>query len=128
MQKIVKIKDGEIKISVPFDEGAEVFVEISKVPKERSLRALRFYFAAIVGAICDSTGYHKEDVHEYLKMELNPKEFPDLKTGEVKTIGGSTRGMTSDEFALYTLKAKEIAEWVGAKIGTVDEYYESLRK
>ena len=128
MQKIVKVKDGKIEISVPFDEGAEVFIEISKVPKERSKRANRYYFAAIVQEICNRTGYTKDDVHEYLKMELNPKEFPDLKTGEIKTIGGSTRGMTSDEFAVFTLKAKEICEWCGGKIGTVDQYYESIRK
>jgi len=128
MELIKKVKDGKIEFPVPFEEGEEILIQAEKVPRLRSLRALRHYFGAIVTAICKKTGHSKEDVHEYLKMELNPKEFPDLKTGEIKTIGGSTRQMTSSEFAIFTAKAEEIAEWVGAEIGTQEQYWDSLSK
>lgn len=123
---IRKVKDGKVEFPVDHEDGTELLVQAERVPPRRSLRANRYYFGAIVRAICEKTGHSREDVHEYLKQELNPKEFPDLKTGEVKTIGGSTRQMTSQEFSDFTTKAAEIAEWVGAEIGTVDQYWNSL--
>lgn len=124
---IRKVKDGKITVETPlFDEGTELIIEIDKLPKMRTLRANRRYFAAVVNAICKKTGHTKSDVHEYLKLTINPKKFPDLKTGEVKIIGGSTRDMTSAEFLSFTNEAERISEFVGAEIGTEDQYWSAL--
>src|SRR5512146_1950649 len=115
---IRKVKDGKVTIETPlFEDGDLLIVQIDKVPERRSLKALRYYFGAVVKAISEKTGHTKEEIHEYLKLELNPKEFSDLKTSEVRTIGGSTRQMTKEEFTKFVHAAEEIANWAGATVG-----------
>ena len=127
LEKILTVGGGEVTIGLPeYFEGKKVLVSVELAPKMRSVRANKRYFAAIVRALSDHTGYTKEETHDMLKVTLNPKEVPDLRTGETKVVGGSTASMKSHEFADYTMKVQELCEFLGVKIPTVEEYWNSL--
>ena len=127
IEHIVTVKSGQITLKLPeYFDGKKVLVTVEPAPKRRTLKANRRYFGALVRYLSEHTGHTVEELHEDLKVTLNPKEATDLKTGEVKTVGGSTRIMTSPEFADYTLKVSELCEFLGVKIPTVEEYWNSL--
>ena len=126
IERIKKVKGGEVTLRLPEFEGRNVLITIEPVPRRRSLKANRRYFGALVRLLSEHTGHTVDELHEDLKLTLNPKEATDLRTGEVKTVGGSTRLMTSGEFADYTLKVSELCDFLGVRIPTVEEYWASL--
>lgn len=126
MSEIIReIKDGKLSVNVP---DGKYLITIESVPKRRSLRALRFYWGAIVSLIAEHTGYTKEEVHELFKAKFNRKEIPDFETGEMIVFGGSTREMTTQEFSEFTAKAEDVARYLEIRIPSIEEYWEGLTK
>lgn len=125
---ITKVIDGEVTLSLPELEGERVLITVDRVPKRRSLKANRFYFGALVRAISDYTGMVAGEVHEIFKLKFNPREVPDPLTGEIKTIGGSTRSMSPQEFEEHIFKVQEVAERLGIKVLAPDKYWDSLEQ
>ena len=126
IERITTVRDGQVTLRLPEFDGKRVLVSVEIAPKLRTVRANRRYFGVLVRYLAEHTGYTVEELHENLKVTLNPKEAVDLKTGETKTIGGSTRIMTSQEFSEYTLKVAELCDFLGVRIPTVEEYWNSL--
>ena len=98
IERITTVRDGQVTLRLPEFDGKRVLVSVEIAPKLRTVRANRRYFGVLVRYLAEHTGYTVEELHENLKVTLNPKEAVDLKTGETKTIGGSTRIMTSQSF------------------------------
>ena len=126
IERIVKVKGGGVTLRLPEYDGRNVLVTVEPAPRRRTVKANRRYFEALVRYLAEHTGHTVEELHEDLKVTLNPKEATDLKTGEVKMVGGSTRIMNSPEFADYTLKVAELCEFLGVRIPTVEQYWDSL--
>jgi len=127
-ERVLKVRGGKIECPVYADDGTQVFVTVETVPKKRTLKANRYYFGAKVRKISEMTGMKVPDVHESLKVAFNPKEIPNLLTGEMVTIGGSTREMTSEEFKVFSDKADEVLEFLNAKFPTQEEYWKRLEE
>jgi hypothetical protein len=122
-ERILKVTDGKIEVLLNVKDGTPVIVTIEMVPKLRTLKANRYYFGAKVRKISEMTGMSKEDVHEYLKFRNNPKQVPDIFTGEMRTVGGSTKRMTGAEFKIFSDKADEILEFLEANFPKEQEYF-----
>ena len=126
IERIVTVKSGEVTLRLPEYDGRKVLVTVEPAPKSRTVRANRRYFGALVRYLAEHTGYTVEELHKDLKLTLNPEEGIDLRTGEKKITGGSTASMTSQEFAEYTLNVAELCDFLGVRIPTVEEYWNSL--
>jgi hypothetical protein len=125
-ERTIQVKDGRVTIEVHADDGEKVFVTIETVPKLRSLKANRYYFGAKVRKIAEMSGMTVKQVHASLKVSFNPEQVPNLLTGEMMTIGGSTREMTSEEFKIFSDKADEVLEFLNAQFPSQDEYWKRL--
>lgn len=94
-------------------DGWEVEVEISRLRATRSAQQNRAYWGVIIAALTDHTGYTPEEIHEILKCKFLPKELAILKdNGDVVdkfVMGGSTRGLDTQEFGDYMERIKEWA-------------------
>ena len=77
------------------------------IPLERQLiRTIpqnKLYWGWYVRIIADELGYLPDELHEELKLLLNPK---DSKLIPGARVGGSTRNMTRKEFTEYLEKIK----------------------
>lgn len=86
-------------------EGKEVEIIIRKRSKSKSVQAGRYYWGVVVEHtalwLTDTQGqeFTPEEAHELLKLKNNPRE---IKSGmSTVTIGGSTKGMSNEEFTAY---------------------------
>jgi hypothetical protein len=127
-ERVLKVRAGKIECPVRADDDTPVIVTVETVPKQRSLKANRYYFGAKVRKISELTGMTVPDVHESLKVAFNPKQIPNLSTGEIVTVGGSTREMTSEEFAIFSDKADEILEFLNANFPSQEEFWKRLEE
>jgi len=78
----------------------------------------RYYWGVVVKAYAmgasESSGkpISRLQAHEAMKLEFNPIEIINEKTGEVKTLPGSTRTLSTVEFSEYTENCRNfIQEW-----------------
>jgi hypothetical protein len=127
-ERILKVSGGKVTIDVRADDGESVFVSVETVPKKRSLKANKYYFGAKVRQIAKITGMTVPSVHESLKVSFNPEQVPNLLTGQMMTIGGSTRDMTSEEFKVFSDKADEVLEFLNAQFPSQKEYWKRLEE
>lgn len=127
-ERVLTVQGGKIECPVYVDDDTKVIVTVEIVPKQRSLKANRYYFGAKVRKISELTGMTVPDVHESLKVAFNPKEVPNLLTGEIMTVGGSTREMTSDEFKIFSDKADEVLEFLNANFPSQEDYWKRLEE
>ncbi len=92
-------------------EGKDVEIIIRRKRKHRSITANRYYFGCVVQLIYEQLveqGHEvsKTDTHEFLKMRCNGKDLVNQSTGEVISIGQTTRDMTTVEFSEYIERCK----------------------
>lgn len=96
----------------------------------RTTRQNGYYFAAFVPAFQEflrdqGEDGSKETTHELLKLECNPKMIVSPVTGEMKTVGGSTKNMNTQEFNQYLDRvAAFLAKFCGIAIPEPDIYRE----
>jgi len=126
IERLKEVRDGQVTLNLPEFDGQKVLITVERAPKRRTLNANRRYFGALVRHLAEHTGHTVEDLHEDLKLTLNPKQATNLITGEVKEVGGRTRLMTSAEFAEFTNKVGELCEFLGVRIPSPDQYWNSL--
>lgn len=127
-ERIAEVIDGRVSIEVNAKDGTPVIVTVETVPRQRTLKANRYYFGAKVRKISEMTGMSVEDVHESLKIGFNPKQVPNLLTGEIVTVGGSTKEMTSAQFKIFSDKADEVLEFLNANFPTQEDYWKRLEQ
>lgn len=128
LEKIVKVKDGLITLPVRIEDGRAMLVTVGDVPRPRSLKANRYWWAALMRALADYTGDTEENCHEWLVLQLAPMEIVDPITGEIKTVRKRTSKMTSAEFAELCLKAQELCQSIGLQRISPEQYWEGLSK
>ena len=98
------------------DGPATLTVEREQVT--RSQQANAYYWAVVVKALAEHTGYTPNETHEQLKVMFLPKDVAIRKgNGEVVAefvIGGSTRELTVSEFYDYV---EHIRQWAFETLG-----------
>ena len=113
-----EIQDGKlvIKHRNQFDlfvsslEG-KVEIQVKPYKSTRSDRQRRYYWAVIIPAICQATGYDLSEANEFLKWWFNPK----IKTfkGQEIRFGSSIEAEKTDRVEeIY----REIREWASAEL------------
>jgi hypothetical protein len=85
---------------------------IERETATRSQQANNYYWAVVVKALADHTGYTPDETHEVLKIMFLPKDVA-LATGTGQVIaefviGGSTRGLSVPAFFDYV---ERIRQW-----------------
>lgn len=74
---------------------------IKQVREKRSGNQSRYYQGCIVAPLAAYFGYTKDDMHEILKLKFNPIIKENRITGEIYTIGGSTKELDTMAFEEY---------------------------
>ena len=94
-----------------------VTVSVERESATRSVQANAYYWAIVVKALADHTGYTPDETHDLLKIKFLPKDVALAShTGEVVAefvIGGSTKQLTSGEFYDYV---EQIRQWAFEKL------------
>lgn len=85
----------------------EYVVEVKKNRNIRSMSANKYYHA-ILNIIGISTGHTHAELHETLKLKFNC-EVVFFPKGGSQTIGKSTNGLDTKEFAAYINRVKQWA-------------------
>lgn len=98
----------------------EVTVLIEKRHATRSAAANSYYWAGVVGAISEHTGYTPDEVHEILKAKFLPKRVA-LADGngvvvDELVIGGTTTRLNKLEFGEYI---ERIRQWAAESLDLV---------
>lgn len=99
------VKEGKLQNNVrqkiaqelPHFNGKRVEIIIRKLTKKRSQQQNKLWWV-YVDIIRKELGYDKDEMHEILKMQVNPLEKVNEKTGLVMTYGGSTKDLKVSEF------------------------------
>jgi len=93
-------------------DGWEVEIEVSRLRATRSQQQNRYYWGVVIAALSRYTGYESSDLHELMKSKFLPKPIgindENGRIVEAFVLGGSTRQLTTDEFAQYT---EDIRRW-----------------
>lgn len=106
-------------------QDCEIEILIERKHATRSVQANRYYWAVVVKAISEHTGYDANETHEAMKALFLPKElaFCDgngVIQGEI-VIGGSTRKMNVNEFHEYVERVRRFAaEQLGLNVQDPD--------
>lgn len=121
------IRNGKLHIAnrAQFDEtvralgdGWQVEIEITRLRATRSGQANRYYWGVVIKALHDLTGYTDAELHDLMKAKFLPKElaFTDGNGDVVEAfvLGGSTRGLNTQEFSEYV---NRIRDWAADKLG-----------
>lgn len=104
-EQLKKLYD-EIKLKLVPLETYKIYFVDEKPP--RSLPMNNYYWGVVVKMIAEYMGEDGPQVHEYLKIEFNPKQI--TVGGKTVTFGGSTAVLTNQEFIEYWEK---IRIWAG---------------
>lgn len=108
--KIRNLREFEAALSA-WPDG-EVLVSIEKMHATRSLAANAWYWAVILRALSEHTGYTVEEMHEVCKLRFNAKLIDIVdKDGVVigeERIGQSTARLNKIQFGEYT---EQIRQW-----------------
>ncbi len=95
-------------------DGWEVEVEIIRLRATRSSQANRYYWGVVIQALHELTGYTPEELHDICKAKFLPKHLAFTGANgdviEQFVLGGSTRGLDTQEFYQYV---ERIREWAG---------------
>jgi hypothetical protein len=132
-QLIGTVKEGEIHYDVGLMrrylvryEGKQVLVSLEKFQTGKS-EAQRGYYFAFVRSAAEHFGWeHPELLHEFLKSECNKVEVPDLRTGEVKFIAGSTVPLKKMDFAAYVDRCIRLFAECDYIVPTPEEYFKAI--
>lgn len=98
----------------------ELTVMIEKRHATRSLAANAYYWAGVIGTLCERTGYTPDEMHEICKAKFLPKKLA-LANGngvvvDEFVIGGSTTGLNKLEFGDYI---RAIRQWAAESLDLV---------
>ena len=115
-----RIEAGELRVNLDRLAGltrgvkdCNVRLVLEAVKSQRSQKANAYYWSVVIEMISQYTGYHPDETHEAMKMLHLPKELAFCNAnGEVMgelVIGGSTRGMTTNEFYDYVERVRQFA-------------------
>jgi hypothetical protein len=79
---------------------------ITRYQQRRTNRQNRYYWPCFVQPFADfmrsqGEAWSDEDAHEMLKLRCNPKSSINPVTGEMFTVGGSTKDLTIGDFNAY---------------------------
>lgn len=91
--------------------------DITVTPKVRATQAARGYlhgccipiFAQMLGEFENGRPWPDDEAWERAKKMFRPREYVDPVTGEVQTVGRSTKGMTPRELFEFT---QQVVEWI----------------
>jgi len=122
-----KVINGQLKIvhrnlfdeAIKRFEGKDLELIIRRKRKHRNSQQNRYYWGVVVQMICEALreqghDVEKDDTHEFLKMRCNGKDLVSEHSGEVLTIGQSTKDMATIEFVEYVDRCKTFAiEFLG---------------
>lgn len=84
-----------------------VTVKVEQEKKGRSAQANRYYWGVVLKAISEHTGHETDELHEYFKLQYNPREI--LIGGESLIVGGSTASLTTQKFYDYIERIRRFA-------------------
>jgi len=108
-------------------KGKKLYVTVTEHNPSKLGQKRRQYFAGIVKPGTEKTGYTASQLHNELKLYCNPVEITDRFTGEIKTVGGSTKDFkTPEEWEAYKQACRDLMESLGAKLETEEQYYERI--
>lgn len=96
-------------------------IEVRREKQTRSERLNRYYWAVVVKAISEWSGYEVEDVHEFLKLTFNSKILLNVQTGEETKIGASTKHLATEDFLDFLRRCKQWAAEQGLYIPDPNE-------
>lgn len=88
--------------------GLRVVVEIKAQRQRRSLSQNGYYWGVIIPFLCEATGYTAEEMHDALKWKFL-RRVPDGDLGEGLATVGSTAGLSTKEFEIFTAAVREWA-------------------
>lgn len=93
----------------------EVFVSVTKKGQIRSSNQSKYYWGVVIPLISESTGYTKDETHEWLKENILAIEvIPDkcrrisIAGREIKFVPSTTQ-ITTEEFENFMSKTREWA-------------------
>lgn len=81
-------------------EGKYVQITLRTQGKPRSLNQNAYYWSVCVQMIAEETGHLPEEIHEFLKMKLLPRQSVSIG-GDLFSITKSTASLSTDEFEDY---------------------------
>ena len=98
--------------------------EVTVTPKARAATAARGYlhgcvmpiYAQMLGEFENGATWPDDEAWERAKKQFRPREYVDRLTGQVETVGRSTKGMTPRELFEFT---QLIIDWIHDNGGTV---------
>jgi phage protein U len=95
------------------DERWTLEVVVKRLRANRSIQANRYYWGVVLATLSAHTGYTVDELHDLMKMKFIPKHLALLDgNGDVQgafVLGGSTRQMTTKEFADYIEAVRQFA-------------------
>ena len=87
--------------SLPW-EGKRVRVTIERVPSEKTLSQLAYYWVELVPSWGEHAGYFPDEMHEALWLSFGPqREVENRLTGEVQMIRPRVSDYTTAEMSEY---------------------------
>jgi hypothetical protein len=95
-------------------EGEEVDCVIKKKQKPRSVPENKYYWAVIIGAVSDITGYTEDEAHEAMKLLFLRKKEAYRGDRKLPETVRSTTELTTVEFENYL---SSIRQWASAEFG-----------
>ena len=103
-------------------EGKRLRVSLESEKKLRSLRSNAYLWVcyAIAEEWC---GHDSEELHEYMKKKFLPSHELTLPSGEILTVPGSTKNLTTDEMAEFISKVKRFFAEQGLYLPDPNEVY-----
>lgn len=127
-------KDGNIQIDADTMEklkrmlkGSRGYWTVEKFEPSKLGQKRRQYFAGIVKPAAMELGITKDDLHDTLKYYVNPIEKHDPLTGEIRTVGGSTKLFkTPAEWETFKHKCRQLLEKLKIKTETEEQYYNRI--
>jgi hypothetical protein len=95
----------------------EGWYDVTITPKQRATQAARGYlhgvvmpiYAQMIGEFDKGAPWPDDEAWDRCKKQFRPREYVDPVTGEVQTVGRSTKGMTPRELFEFT---QLIVDWI----------------
>ncbi len=81
-------------------------IKIEKYRKKRTNQQNRYYRGVILKYLSELFGYFDDEMHKEIKKKFLPYERVNKVTGEVKTFGGSTKDLNTEQFEEFNNKIR----------------------
>lgn len=94
-------------------DGKAVEVRLAKPTSNRSLRANRYYWGAVLTTIAEATGNSTEDLHVAFREMFLPRRFIQLGAKEVE-VRKTTHDLSTAEFQQYL---GAVTAWAASELG-----------